>query len=304
MAVPVTPRLIHLTYEAALKVFWRKKELRRFLRSSYVSEKFLSTWAEDESKRELLDRLFNQLQNSERGRGVIRHMAQNLSEYQTFPDLRGWEDSDQKIQDAHKAVAELKKYLKDKKEEEKDKAEKEEVRRRAEEAKAEFKRAETDKDALRARLDALNTKVGTQEGGYEFESWFFDLLDFCEIQNRRPYKSGGRQIDGSLTVEGTTHLVELKFTSNQVGAEEIDSLRAKVEDKAENTMGVMLSVSGYSKVAIEQASGRRTTTLLLDASHLYMFLTGAMELHEIICRVRRHAAQTGEAFLPPGRFGG
>jgi hypothetical protein len=52
------------------------------------------------------------------------------------------------------------------------------------------------------------------------------LLDFCEIQNRRPYMSMGRQIDGSLTFDGTTtYLVELKFTGTQADAPDIDSLR-------------------------------------------------------------------------------
>ena len=49
-------------------------------------------------------------------------------------------------------------------------------------------------------------EVGTQSGGYEFEKWFYKLLDFNEIQNIKPYKTNGRQIDGSVTIEGTTYL--------------------------------------------------------------------------------------------------
>ena len=52
----------------------------------------------------------------------------------------------------------------------------------------------------------LRRYLGTQSGGYEFEKWFYKLLDFSEIQNRKPYKTNGRQIDGSLTIEGTTYL--------------------------------------------------------------------------------------------------
>ena len=58
-----------------------------------------------------------------------------------------------------------------------------------------------DKSKLQQRLDALHSTVGTQKGGYDFQDWFYDLLAFCEIENRRPYVSSGKQIDGSLTLE-------------------------------------------------------------------------------------------------------
>jgi hypothetical protein len=99
---------------------------------------------------------------------------------------------------------------------------------------------------LQGRLEALQPKVGTQAGGYAFQDWLYDLLNFCEIQNRRPYVSAGRQTDGSLTLEGTTYLVELKFTSGRADATDIDSLRSKVDDKADNTMGIMASIGGFS----------------------------------------------------------
>jgi hypothetical protein len=42
-----------------------------------------------------------------------------------------------------------------------------------------------------------------------------------------PYVTQGRQIDGSITIDGTTYLVELKFEREQTGAGEIDSPPAK-----------------------------------------------------------------------------
>tara|TARA_R110002012_G_scaffold23885_2_gene80588 strand:+ start:2913 stop:3827 length:915 start_codon:yes stop_codon:yes gene_type:complete len=304
MAMPITPRLIELSYEAALKTFWRKNALRKFLRANHVSENFLATWAHDESKREFLDRVFEKLQQSSRGQSVIFKMAKNLSEYKSFPDLRDWEDSSHKIAVAKRAVAELRQYISEQESEQKSEEERIEARRKAGEERASIRRAMTDKSKLQERLDDLHSKVGTQEGGYAFEEWFYDALDFCEIQNRRPYKTGGRQIDGSLTHQGTTYLVELKFTGGQCGAGEVDSLRAKIESKADNTMGILLSISGFSSVAINEASGRRTTLLLMDAPHLYAFLSGVISLNDVIARLRRHAAQTGEAYLPVSQFGG
>jgi hypothetical protein len=69
-------------------------------------------------------------------------------------------------------------------------------------------------------------------------------------------------------------------------------------------MGIMVSISGYSSTAISDASGSKTTLIILDASHLYLFLSGAMSFTDIISRVRRHVSQTGEAYLPANKFHG
>jgi hypothetical protein len=304
LAAKITPRLIELTYEAVLKSYWRKNALRSFLRASHVADSFISSWAHDESKRELLDRLFPKLQASDKGKALIFQMARNLSEQTTFPDLRNWEDSDTKIQSAHKAVTELKHYLKQQDSEIKDEREKNKFKDNARKEREKNQRARTDKTKLQTSLETLLPKIGTQKAGYDFESWFYDLLDFSEIQNRKPYKTDGRQIDGSLTIEGTTYLVELKFTKDQSSAPDVDSLKAKVNKMADNTMGIMVSMSGYSSVAINDASGNKSTLIILDSSHLYLFLSGVMNFKDIITRVRRHASQTGEAYLPINKFSG
>lgn len=297
MANKITPRLIELAYEGALRSFWRKESLRKFLRACHISEAHLATWAVDESKRDFLDRTFRKLQDSDKGKALIYQMAVSLSEQDSFPDLRNWEDSEQKIVEARKATGELRAYLKQQSEEIANEREREAARDRARQERQRIQRSLTDKAKLQSRLDELHKLVGTQKGGYDFQEWFYDLLDYAEISNRRPYVSNGRQIDGSLTLEGTTYLVELKFTGEQAGAPDIDSLRAKVEDKADNTMGIFVSISGYSSVAISGASGRQSKLLLLDAQHIYLFLSGSMTFSEIISRVRRHASQTGESYL-------
>jgi len=274
------------------------------LRASHVAESHLAGWLDEESKRDFLDRTFQKLQASDRGKALIFEMARNLSEQTTFPDLRNWEDSDQKIAGAIKAISELKAYLKAQDEDIRNERDREEAKARAMEERSRIQRSLTDKAKLQERLDTLHPHVGTQKGGYDFQDWFYDLLDFCEIQNRRPYMSNGRQIDGSLTYEGTTYLVELKFTGDQAGATDVDSLRSKVEDKADNTMGIMVSISGYSNVAISGASGRQSKLLIVDATHLYLFLSGSLSFGEIVSRVRRHASQTGEAYLPVAKFNG
>ncbi|KQW40932.1 hypothetical protein ASC85_16555 [Pseudomonas sp. Root401] len=231
-------------------------------------------------------------------------MATFLAEQISFPDLRNWEDSNLKIQDAAKAVAELKTLIARQSEEIRSEREREAAKTKAREEREVAQRKLGSLAALMQRLDDLAPQMGTAPGGYAFQDWFYDFLAFAEIEHRCPYNTGGRQIDGSITVDGTTYLVELKFTKSQAGGPDIDVFRGKVESKADNTMGLFLSMAGYSSVAVSEASGKKSTLLLLDASHIYLILTGGMHCLEVVRRVRRHASQTGEAFLPVSSFGG
>jgi hypothetical protein len=298
------PHFIQLIYDALLKSFWRKKALRAFLRRSGIPTTLLSDLPESETKQEWLDRLFPSLEQTEKGQAVLQQMAMSLTEQVAFPDLDNWEDSAEKTRQARAAVDALKTYLSERAEERQSQQEGERLRRAAAEVQTRTVRSQADLAKLRERLDNLCSQLGTQRGGYTFQDWFYDLMDYAEVDNRRPYMDRGRQIDGSITVDGTTYLVELKFTCNQADAPDVDSLLSKVNTKADNTMGIMVSMSGYSAVAVQQASFARTPLLLLDHSHLYMVLGGIKTFPDLVRRVRRHSSQTGTALLPTQDFGG
>lgn len=300
-----TPHYVNLIFDACLKSFWRKSVLRNFLRECRISQNFLSTWSADETKRSFLERLFEKLTGTDRGRSALQIMANYLVEQTTFPDLENWEDSQEKIKSAHDAVQKLRIYLIRQEEQ----IEQEEQTRKSniefQKRQEEVWRSQQSLQKLHERLNELGAQIGTAQAGYDFQKWFFDLLDFCEIINRRPYVHKGRQIDGSLTVAGTTYLVELKFTADQAGATDIDTFYKKVTtNKADNTMGVMVSISGYSKTAIKEASCDKTPLLLMDHNHLFYVLGGIMGFPDVIDRIRRHASQTGEAYLPVSDFSG
>jgi hypothetical protein len=231
-------------------------------------------------------------------------MAHSLAEQTSFPDLEGWEDSDVKKRQAREAVAALKSFLKAAEDETVSQKEKEETKRRVSELRQRSMERRHTLVKLSERLDQLAGDIGSQGAGYRFQDWYYDMLDYFEVSCRRPYVVAGRQIDGSVTVDGTTYLNELKFTREQATGPDVDSLHKKVHDKSDNTMGIMVSMSGYSKPAAEGASGPRSLILLLDYSHLYLLLTGAMSFTELVTRLRRHSSQTGEAYLSVSQFGG
>lgn len=297
MAEKLPSHFVELVQDALLKSYWRRKAFRNALRRNGVSEIFLATWTEDESKRQLLDRLIPALETAAKGPSVIKQLAVHLADQVSFPDLTGWPDEMEKIKAAKSAVSALKAYIdRERSSIEVEKA-RQAIREEAASQRAQKLASEQDLAKLQSRIIDLHAKVGSQESGYAFEGWFYDLAQFFDLEHRRPYKADERQIDGSVTLDGTTYLVELKFTSNQVGAPDIDTFLAKVNNKADNTMGIFVSMAGYSSVAISQASKPRTPLLLMDAAHVFLVLQGLWELPELISRLRQHASQTSEAYL-------
>lgn len=300
MKTQLTPHLINLTFEAALLSFWRKKTLSSFLEASKVPD--LPSWVPGESKREYLSRVFELLRKSERGGRKIIELAHFLAEQSSFPDLKNWEDSAEKIEAAKSAVGTLRVYLSKQDKELTSEKQKQEARKKFHESQAQTRAAQQTLESLEIKLGALAGRIGSASAGTDFQEWFYELMDFSEIISRRPYKTKGREIDGSITIGDTTYLVECKFTTDQTGAPDIDVFRSKVESKADNTMGIFISMSGYSSVAIEEASGKKTPLLLLDSRHLYQVLRGIQNFKDVVERIRRHASQTGEAYLPVDKF--
>lgn len=89
-------------------------------------------------------------------------------------------------------------------------------------------------------------RSGDQKAGYDFETWVYEFLAFNDIQARKPYKDpNSRQIDGAAEIDGNNFLIEAKCTHEQTDVTEIDSFRAKIQTKADNTLGLLVSMSGF-----------------------------------------------------------
>ena len=258
MRKKLAPAFIQLTQDACLKAFWRKRALRTFLQQHQISEAKLATWNEDESKRDFLFRLLEELLrlDDNSGHNTILEMARSLAEMKHFPDLENWEDSAEKISAVHKAVARLKSEVDKLHQQVRDIRERERLRKEAQERQQTTIAAKQSLQKLSDNLNELVPRQGTQEGGYAFEKWFYELASYFEIPARPPYKIDGRQIDGSLTLDGTTFLIETKFRNEQTGAPDIDTFMTKITRKADNTMGIIVSMSGFSGVADQRGVAR------------------------------------------------
>jgi hypothetical protein len=269
----------------------------------HVSDNALAHLDGSGTKREFIDWLFPKLESNDRGRSLIRGIANELASQTSFNDLEGWEDSKEKKRLAIKAVAELRQWLEHEAEEKETESLKRQRREIAERVRTSTVAHATNLTKLREELDSLALQIGTQRGGYDFQKWFGRLCMLFELDYKKAFRADGRETDGSLTVGDMTFLLSLKFEKRQTEPSDIDELKGRLHKVADYTMGILLSMAGFGETAIGTASGAGASILLMDHSHLYHVLSGACSLAEIVSRIRRHASRTGEAFLPIGSFG-
>lgn len=299
----LSPTFVELTQDTLLKVFWYKQSLRFFLQQHKISENALSQWHGDQSKREFVAWLWSKLIADNTGQNAILNIARSLAEMKHFPDLERKEDSKIAISDAKAAVARLREAVLAINETIRETKDAEQRRKAAQEQMVARSVAQQTLEKLQEKLNEITPLLGTQSGGYAFERWIYDMAVYFELEARPGYKADGRQIDGAITIEGTTFLVEAKFTKEPVGSQDIDVFMGKIERKADNTMGIMVSISGFNDGAISTASKQRTPMLLIDYGHIYnLILRGIMTFPQVVSRIKRHASQTGSSYLSAANF--
>ena len=298
MTKQISPASIQSLKEALTLVYWYKSSLRSFLSQCLSDPAVLSQLDWSDYKRNIVATLVDHLAKHEDvyQRDLIRIMTA-VCQVTDFSYLRKLEDGKSKAKAAAAAVKALRAQLaghQDLKEE----AEKAEERRKAAHEKV------MQANAVQERLEDFRAEyyqlVGSNEPhqrGFSLEKVIKGLFDLFDLDPKASFKITGEQIDGAFSFEGTDYLLEAKWQSERVPAKELDSLAGKLSRKLENTLGLFLSVNGYSEDAIKtHASGRRLI-ILMDGSDLMAVLEGRIDLVQLLLRKRRHAAETGNIYL-------
>ena len=97
-------------------------------------------------------------------------------------------------------------------------------------------------------------------------------------------------------------LLEAKWTKGRVERAQLDAFRAKVDEKAESTMGLLLSIEGFQPEGVRKHDGRRSPLLLMDGADLLAVLEQRVDMVDLLRAKRRHAAMTGEIYRGAGSF--
>jgi hypothetical protein len=135
--------------------------------------------------------------------------------------------------------------------------------------------------------------------GHAFEGFLNELFAAFDLAPRAPFRLTGEQIDGSFQFQGETYLLEATWQGKRVGEEELNAFSGKVGGKAEWSRGLHVSYSGYTKQGLEGfARGKQTNIVCMDGLDVNEILDRSLDLHDVVERKVRRAAETNEAYVP------
>jgi hypothetical protein len=154
---------------------------------------------------------------------------------------------------------------------------------------------------LRERFMKLAGSGEPQRRGLDFQPWLRDLFALHDLEPRGSFASIGEQIDGSIRLDGQTLLVEARWTKELVAPDGVRDFVGKFEHKLDNTLGLMISVDGFTDAASTKAtSGGRLLAIFMDGRDIFPILDGLADLRELLVRKLRHAAEHGEPMYRMG----
>ena len=296
----LSSRAVLALQEALSVIYHFKKDLRRFLLTCGVDPSLLSqvNWGEG-YKRQIVADLFELiLPNQDRLLPVITKLCREVADMDNFAHLARLEDGPRKVATARAAVAELRRLVDSHQTiEEEELLTEERVKR--------LRERENKEGAFQVRLREIRSqflKVGAQEEnpqqrGTDFEAVMTGLFDLFDLDPRASFRIKGEQIDGAFTLDGTDYIFEAKWEKEPIDRAAVDVFVSKVGRKLDNTLGLLLSMSGFEQNAIDKNSDRRSTILLMERYDLQAVLEERVDFVEMLRRNRRHAAETGNIFF-------
>jgi hypothetical protein len=286
--------------EAVAVFYWYKPDQERFLRGALGDyPELLAQLTFGVPKRQVASQLITVLQvNEDRYQRAALDLIERLSEFdETFRHLARQDDGATKAGTAQAALAGIQavsghnRQLLE---------ERERVRTRIEDdvKTAEFRRSH---DAVLAELleefMTMFSMGDPQTRGRQFEVLIERLFTLHDLEPKAAYSLQHEQIDGAFTFRTDDYLLEAKWWSSPIDPKEVNHFRAKVESKAANTLGLCISISGFTPGAIARHS-ERSPLLLMDGADVHAVLENRITLTEVLERKRRHAAETGQPMYP------
>jgi hypothetical protein len=299
MAKRLSPAATVALTNALSVVYWYKDDLRRFLKQCLPNADVLDEleW-DNNSKKQIASALVSTLlNNQDKYVGHLTRLCRALCEITSFHHLEELDGGAEKVAQARSAVAQLKQLVEPH----------EQLLREGVEIAERHKRS-TDQlranvafreklDSVKARYTALVVSQNLQTRGLELEKVMYDLFQLFDLDPRASFKIVGEQIDGAFLFDGTDYLFEAKWQSQATNAAALDVFAAKVRRKLENTLGLFLSINGFSNDGVAAHSSGGTVIILMDGADLMAVLEERIRFNDLLLRKKRHAAQTGNIYL-------
>ncbi|HMJ24010.1 MAG TPA: restriction endonuclease [Terriglobales bacterium] len=296
----ISPAAYAALGEALTAIIWNKDAFERHVRGLLRGRPELLVHLNfSDIKRVVADELVDQLMADEdRYQEFTLWLMNEVASMESFPNLeRQRKDRALHLDRAQKAIADLRRFTMKYAAE---RGEQQEMReefarwRAAAEGQQGFSRA---LEELKAEFLAMQTSTNPQQRGRDFERFLYKLFRLFDLEPRLSYDLAHEQIDGALTFDTDDYIIEAKWWQEAVERKDVADLCTKISDKGKNTLGLFISVSGFSHGARETYS-TRTSFITLDGEDLFYILDQRIRLDEVLRHKKRHASETGSCFYP------
>jgi hypothetical protein len=294
----IAPAAIVALREALTNLYWYKGDLRSFLTSTVTNPALLSRLNWGDYKRNVVGELiaFLERRPDEYQADLLRLMTE-VARVDDFSHLERLEGGKQKAATARASVRALRKLTEAHESLFDEQKRMEERRRKTYEAMLRTTAVRTRLEELTKEYFKLLGSEEPQQRGYRLETIIRALFELFDLDPRASFKIVGEQIDGAFTFDATDYLFEGKWQQEPIGAADLDVLAGKLARKLDNTLGLFLSINGFSEDGVRAHSSGRRLMILMDGSDLMAVLEGRIDLIQLLLRKRREASQTGNIYL-------
>jgi hypothetical protein len=291
----ISPQAIMALKEALSVIFWKKDDLKDFLKLSLDKSTIINTINWDGTKREtvkeLVERMTSRLDLYEND---LMNLLLAVTDITEFPQLVFWDDDGTKRKKAKLAVENLRKYtigfIQLTKEQEEARKHKVEIEKKI----AKNKSLEDELNVLRDKFNKIAINRNLQQRGFELEKFLNELFQLYELDPKESFKNYGEQIDGAFTFDGTDYLLEAKW-KQQVDRGELASFCYKVESKLKIAMGLMVTMEGLTPQAI---APEFKSIIIMDGSDINAIVENRVSLPDLLYKKRRKANESGNIYVP------
>jgi hypothetical protein len=294
------PEVIESLKDCLRTIYWYKRQLRSFLENCRVPPEIAAAQSWDdprEYKAFIADKVVTALVDSgDTHLGAFRELVRRVIEMDDFSHLLREEDGRRLKREAEVNVERLRQLVT--KHNDKVKEEEKSAKTRTEAAEARNTRKSRNSALIRLkeefyRIHGLSNK---QERGRKLEPFLFDLFNLFDLLPRGSFSIVGEQIDGAFEMDGNHFLLEAKWEQSPIGARELRYFKEQVESRLDNTLGLFVSMAGFTEEGIAAFQRSRPNIILMDGEDIVAVLEGFIDLKELLARKQRYASQTGEVF--------
>lgn len=285
--------------EAVINVFWKRSDVRALFQRCDVPPALINQQDWDAYKYHIVSPVLDSLNTSPGGLGPLRRILQETLSYTDGDHLLWMSDGKKRKREAERSLEHLRLLVKDHDAAKQTEAEERRARiRRRQEAQrgAAF---QSKLEEIKKRFLDFHQDEDARRRGFGFEVILYDLFLLFEQNPRGSFRRVGEQIDGAFVHDGDHFLLEAKWVSQPVNLADLRDLDGAVNSSLDNTLGLFISLNGFSKQALTGYSqGNRPCLICLDGGDLIAVLEAQIDLSDLLRRKRDLAVQKRRIFVP------